>query len=152
VQGIVQGVGFRPFVFSLAAKHSIRGCVLNNTIGVLIDVEGEPSPIQQFIDGIKSNAPPLARIESIHVSENLELVNYSDFRIAESTAEGESLTFISPDVATCEDCLTELFDSQDRRHRYPFINCTNCGPRFTIIEDIPYDRKQTTMRRPLLRR
>ncbi|MEJ7578560.1 MAG: carbamoyltransferase HypF [Pyrinomonadaceae bacterium] len=146
VQGIVQGVGFRPFVFSLAAKHSIRGRVLNNTIGVLIDVEGEQPLIQQFIAGIKSNSPTLSRIESIHVSENLEPLNYSDFRITESTADGEHLTPISPDVATCEDCLRELFDPKDRRYRYPFINCTACGPRFTIIEGVPYDRARTTMR------
>ncbi len=146
VQGIVQGVGFRPFVFSLAAKHSIRGRVLNNTIGVLIDVEGEQSTIQEFIAGIKSNSPTLSRIESIHVSENLEPLNYSDFRITESTADGEHLTPISPDVATCEDCLRELFDPKDRRYRYPFINCTACGPRFTIIEGVPYDRARTTMR------
>ncbi len=146
VQGIVQGVGFRPFVFSLAAKHSIRGRVLNNTLGVLIDVEGEQSLIQQFIDGIKSNSPPLSRIESVHISENLEPVNYSEFRIAESASDGKPLAPISPDIATCEDCLRELFDPNDRRYRYPFINCTNCGPRFTIIEGVPYDREKTTMR------
>ncbi len=146
VQGIVQGVGFRPFVFSLAAKHSIRGRVLNNTIGVLIDAEGERSTIQQFIDAIKSNSPTLSRIESIHVSENLDPVNYSDFRIAESTLDGEHLPSISPDVATCVDCLREMFDPKDRRYRYPFINCTACGPRFTIIESVPYDRARTTMR------
>ncbi|MGI8656320.1 MAG: carbamoyltransferase HypF [Pyrinomonadaceae bacterium] len=146
VRGIVQGVGFRPFVFSLAAKHSIRGHVLNDAMGVLIDVEGEQSLIQEFIDAIKSNPPPLSRIESIHVSENLEPVDYSDFRIAESTSGGRPLAPISPDIATCVDCLRELFDPNNRRYLYPFINCTNCGPRFTIIEGVPYDREQTTMR------
>lgn len=146
VRGIVQGVGFRPFVFLLARKRSLRGRVLNNAAGVLIEIEGHRSAIQQLIDEIRVNPPPLSRIEAIEFSEDLEPLNYSDFRIAESTANGEHLTPISPDVTTCDDCLRELFDPEDRRFRYPFINCTNCGPRFTIIEEIPYDRARTTMR------
>jgi hydrogenase maturation protein HypF len=143
---MVQGVGFRPFVFSLAKRRSLRGQVFNNTTGVLIDVEGESSTIEQFITEIKSDPPPLSLIESVERSNDLDLANYTDFHIVESDSSGERFIPISADIATCQDCLRELFDPRDRRYRYPFINCTNCGPRFTIIEEIPYDRANTTMR------
>jgi hydrogenase maturation protein HypF len=146
VRGIVQGVGFRPFVFSEAARLALKGHVLNNTSGVLIDVEGESDAIEQFIAGIKSNAPPLSMIESIERSQNLSPACYTDFRILESDGSGEKFVPLSADVATCKDCFREMLDPLDRRYRYPFINCTNCGPRFTIIEDTPYDRAKTTMR------
>lgn len=147
VRGIVQGVGFRPFIFSLANQNSLKGQVCNNTSGVLIDVEGDGAAIEQFINEIKKSPPRLSRVESIHRSSDLSLAHYNDFRIVESSAEGEeSLVPVSPDVATCADCLRELFCPQDRRYRYPFINCTNCGPRFSIIEAIPYERRRTTMR------
>lgn len=146
VRGIVQGVGFRPFVFSLARACALRGQVFNNATGVLIDVEGECATIEQFIDEITANPPTLSMIESVERSDHLDPANYRDFRIVESAAGGDKFVPISADVATCADCLRELFDPQDRRYRYPFINCTNCGPRFTIIEDIPYDRDKTTMR------
>src|ERR1051326_8820913 len=146
VRGIVQGVGFRPFIFSAAHRCALKGCVLNNPTGVLIDVEGEASAIEQFIAEIESNPPPLSMIESVEPTRNLAPAHYRDFRIIESRADGERFVPISADVATCKDCLNELLDPQDRRYRYPFINCTNCGPRFTIIEDIPYDRAKTTMR------
>ncbi|MCA1593375.1 MAG: carbamoyltransferase HypF [Acidobacteria bacterium] len=146
VRGLVQGVGFRPYIFALASQRALRGQVLNNTRGVLIDVEGDDSAIEQFINEITSNPPPLSQIESIQRHDVLDAAHYQDFRIVESTADGERLTPISADIATCADCLKELFDPEDRRYRYPFINCTNCGPRFTIIEGIPYDRAQTTMR------
>ena len=146
VRGIVQGVGFRPFVYSLAARGALRGQVLNNTAGVLIDVEGEDEAIERFINEITLNPPPLSQIESIQRHDNLDSANYHDFRIVESAQGGAKLAAVSADVATCADCLRELFDARDRRYRYPFINCTNCGPRFTIIEGIPYDRAQTTMR------
>jgi hydrogenase maturation protein HypF len=146
VRGIVQGVGFRPFVYSLALRSALRGQVLNNTTGVLIDVEGEDDAIEQFINELTLNPPPLSQIESIQRRDNLASANYQDFRIIESASEGLKLAAISADVATCADCLRELFDAQDRRHRYPFINCTACGPRFTIIEAVPYDRARTTMR------
>jgi hydrogenase maturation protein HypF len=149
VRGIVQGVGFRPFVYTQASRRDLRGRVRNNTSGVLIEVEGDHGDIEQFVSDLRSKAPPLSTIESVECSHYLTPAEYSDFVILESAHElqgGEQLVPISPDVATCEDCLTELFDPQDRRYRYPFINCTNCGPRFTIIEDIPYDRAQTTMR------
>jgi hydrogenase maturation protein HypF len=146
VRGIVQGVGFRPFVFSLAKRRSLRGQVFNNTTGVLIDVEGESNTIRQFIAEIESHPPPLSLIESIECSNDLDPANYRDFRIVESDSSGERFIPISADIATCADCRKEMLDSQDRRYLYPFINCTNCGPRFTIIEGIPYDRAKTTMR------
>jgi hydrogenase maturation protein HypF len=146
VRGIVQGVGFRPYVFSLARRRALKGQVLNNTTGVLIDVEGEGCTIEEFINDIRTNSPPLSLIESVERNDNLDLAHYEDFRIVESASVGEKFTPISADIATCADCLRELLDPRDRRYRYPFINCTNCGPRFTIIEDIPYDRSRTTMR------
>jgi hydrogenase maturation protein HypF len=146
VRGIVQGVGFRPYIFSLARQRALRGHVFNNTRGVIIDVEGEARAIEQLINEIKLNPPPLSVIESVEHSDNLAPANYSDFSIVESASSGEKIVPISADVATCNDCLREMFDNRDRRYGYPFINCTNCGPRFTIIEDIPYDRAQTTMR------
>ena len=146
VRGIVQGVGFRPYVFSLARRRTLRGRVFNNTTGVWIDVEGERVAIEGFINELKSNPPPHSLIESIESFNNLDPANYQDFLIIESDASGEKFMPISADIATCEDCLRELLDPRDRRFRYPFINCTACGPRFTIIEDIPYDRKQTPMR------
>src|ERR1043165_3795903 len=146
VRGIVQGVGFRPYVFSLARRRTLRGRVCNNTTGVLIDVEGRSEAIEGFINEIRQNPPPLSLIESIERSRDLDLINYSDFLIVESDAGGERFLPSSADIAACEDCLSELRDPKDRRYRYPFINCTNCGPRFTIIEDIPYDREKTTMR------
>ncbi|MGH9941072.1 MAG: carbamoyltransferase HypF [Pyrinomonadaceae bacterium] len=146
VRGIVQGVGFRPFVFALARRHALRGLVLNNTAGVLIDVEGDGDAIEQFIDEINTGAPPLALVESVERGEDLSPAHYGDFRIAESAREGERFVSVSADTATCADCLREMRDPADRRYRYPFINCTNCGPRFTIIEATPYDRAQTTMR------
>ncbi len=146
VQGIVQGVGFRPFVFSLAKTKSLRGRVRNNPNGVLIDVEGDNDLIEQFICELQAHPPPLAQIESIRRSDLTDLAHYADFCIVESSLQGEKFVPVSPDVGTCDDCLRELFDPNDRRYVYPFINCTNCGPRYTIIEDIPYDRAQTTMR------
>jgi hydrogenase maturation protein HypF len=146
VRGIVQGVGFRPFIFSQARRRALKGRVLNNTTGVLIDIEGETSAIGQFIDELKASPPPLSVIESVECLNDLALANYADFRIVDSDAGGEKFVPLSADIATCQDCLEELFDPADGRYRYPFINCTNCGPRFTIIEDVPYDRDKTTMR------
>ncbi|MFL6278301.1 MAG: carbamoyltransferase HypF [Blastocatellia bacterium] len=145
VRGIVQGVGFRPFIFSQAQRRALKGRVLNNTTGVFIDVEGEIDAIGQLIDEIRLSPPPLSVIESVERRDHLTPANYADFRIVESDAAGEKFIPISADIATCDDCLKELFDPADRRYRYPFINCTNCGPRFTIIEDVPYDRDKTTM-------
>ena len=146
IKGIVQGVGFRPFVFALAEKSALKGQVLNNHIGVFVDVEGEECKIEQFINALKTNPPPLALIESVTRQDILQAANFQDFRILASLSNGAKFVPISADVATCADCLREMFDPDNRRYRYPFINCMNCGPRFTIIENVPYDREQTTMR------
>src|SRR5262249_3259645 len=146
VRGLVQGVGFRPYIFSLARRRALRGHVFNNASGVLIDVEGETSAVEQFIREIKFNPPPLSQIESVERRDILALANHSEFRIVESESAGRKSVPISADVGVCADCLRELFDPHDRRYRYPFINCVSCGPRFTIIEDMPYDRPKTTMR------
>lgn len=145
LQGVVQGVGFRPFVYLLAQQCALRGQIQNNSAGVQIDLEGEPGAIEQFIAGIESSPPPLSRIESIERLNDLAPLNYESFRIVASAAAMEKRASVSPDIATCADCLRELFDAADRRYRFPFINCTNCGPRFTIIENLPYDRVRTTM-------
>ena len=144
ITGIVQGIGYRPFVYNLALTHSIRGWVLNNEKGVLIDAEGEDGALDLFIEGLTKLAPPLARIETLKAS-SIEPQGYPCFEIRQSKGASEGFTLISPDVATCDPCLAELFSPGDFRYRYPFINCTHCGPRFTIIKDIPYDRHKTTM-------
>ena len=146
IKGIVQGVGFRPFVFALASENALNGRGFNNATGVLVDVEGEVEKIGKFISELKINPPPLSQIDSIEFSNGSNAVNYTEFRIVESESNGANFTPISADIATCKDCLREMFDPQNRRYRYPLINCTNCGPRFTIIENVPYDRAQTTMR------
>lgn len=145
VRGIVQGVGFRPFVYSLAQKHNLKGRVFNDQSGVLIDVEADSHAINAFVSELRSDPPPLARVESIEQQELHDLAHYQEFLIEATATAGRKFVPISPDIATCADCLRELFDPLDRRFRYPFINCTNCGPRFTIIEDVPYDRARTTM-------
>jgi hydrogenase maturation protein HypF len=144
VKGIVQGVGFRPFIYSLAKKYALNGFVLNNTEGVEIEVEGEDQNLKEFIEDIRKAPPSISSVEAIEEAL-LPLFGYKEFVIKESTKKDVSSLLISPDIATCDDCLRELFDPKDRRLRYPFINCTNCGPRFTIIKDIPYDRPRTTM-------
>ena len=145
IAGIVQGVGFRPFIYKLAKEYKLKGIVFNNETGVKIEAEGSRGNINAFINGLKS-PPPIALIESVRVKQ-LPVAGYSEFRIEKSQKAGATLTFISPDVAVCRDCIRELRDPLDRRFEYPFINCTNCGPRFTIIKDIPYDRPRTTMSR-----
>jgi hydrogenase maturation protein HypF len=145
ITGIVQGVGFRPFVYNQALQKSLTGWVCNTSSGVDIEVCGEPGDIQSFILGLKSDAPPLARIDSLDASE-VPANHFERFEILPSRAIDSAFQPISPDIGICPDCLHELFDPADRRYRYPFINCTNCGPRLTIIEDIPYDRPKTTMR------
>lgn len=145
IEGIVQGVGFRPFIYGVARRYDLKGWVLNDEKGVQIEVEGRRVGIDGFLSGL-SSPPPLALIESTTV-KYLPPVGYEDFEIKGSIGGEERFALISPDIATCDDCLEELSDVGDRRFRYPFINCTNCGPRFTIIEDIPYDRDKTTMAR-----
>lgn len=147
IEGIVQGVGFRPFVFTLAKKCSLGGFILNDTRGVYIEIEGEEERLRAFISSLQTDLPPLARIERLESRNSLEPLGSIDFRIRESVPLDERFVLISPDIATCQDCLNELFEPRNRRYKYPFVNCTNCGPRFTIIKDIPYDREKTTMRR-----
>ncbi|MBI5407873.1 MAG: carbamoyltransferase HypF [Nitrospirae bacterium] len=144
IKGIVQGVGFRPFIYNLARSFNLSGYVLNNTMGVSIEVEGEGSDISEFLESVKTQPPPQAEIFEIR-SEHVDPIGDEAFEIRESEDVEEKFVPISPELATCKECVSELFDPQDRRHRYPFINCTNCGPRFTIVKDIPYDRKFTTM-------
>jgi len=145
VRGIVQGVGFRPFVYNLALRCHLVGFVLNNSAGVTIEVEGMPEALAGFQRALREERPPLARIDTI-VTELIPPCHDADFTIMQSESGSERQALISPDTATCSDCLRELFDPQDRRYGYPFINCTNCGPRFTIVQDVPYDRAKTTMR------
>jgi hydrogenase maturation protein HypF len=145
VRGIVQGVGFRPFVYGLAVKHNLKGWVYNTSEDVRIEVEGAAEAIKQFERELKTKAPPLAHIENITI-EYHPPHGYKNFEIRHSQAQKGKYQLISPDVATCPACLGELLNSEDRRYRYAFTNCTNCGPRFTIIEGMPYDRPKTTMR------
>ncbi len=144
VTGVVQGVGFRPFVYGLAHTLNLAGIVGNDSAGVFIEIEGSVATFAEFQARLISEIPPLAFIEQITVEE-LTSTGATNFAIVESHAAALQRTFISPDVALCDDCLRELFDPADRRYRYPFINCTNCGPRFTIIQQLPYDRPFTTM-------
>ncbi|MCK4387685.1 MAG: carbamoyltransferase HypF, partial [Dehalococcoidia bacterium] len=145
VHGIVQGVGFRPFVYRLATDLNLKGWVCNTSEDVKIEIEGGREAIEQFCLELTMEAPPLARIEDIAITYH-HPVSYKDFEIRGSLATKGKYQLISPDIATCQACLSELLDPNDRRYRYPFINCTNCGPRFTIIDDMPYDRPKTTMR------
>jgi hydrogenase maturation protein HypF len=144
VSGLVQGVGFRPFVYRLAAEAGLSGSVRNNASGVAIEVQGQADSVDGFLIRLRSEAPPLSQIVQISVSD-LASIDETDFRIVESQKDRFVQTLISPDVTVCDDCLREIFDPADRRFRYPLVNCTNCGPRFTIVRGIPYDRRWTSM-------
>ncbi len=144
-KGIVQGVGFRPFIYSLANRFNLSGYVFNDTGGVIVEVEGDDKVLDEFFKIIKKDSPPLAQIESIEKSF-LPLIGYREFTIRNSRSLQDKSTLISPDISICKDCLSEMLNPIDRRFLYPFINCTNCGPRYTLIQDIPYDRKNTTMK------
>lgn len=144
VRGLVQGVGFRPFIYSLALRHSLTGWVRNTSSGVEIEVNGPPYALSAFVDAIRADRPPLARIDQLE-TESIPPDSFTSFNIFTSQLEPGQFIPVSPDTAICADCRRELFDPADRRFRYPFINCTNCGPRFTIVRDIPYDRPKTTM-------
>jgi len=144
IRGIVQGVGFRPFVYRLARQYGITGSVCNDGQGVLVRAEGNRSDLDRFIRDISGNPPPLARIEEVETSP-AGYRGYSSFSVTGSKTGKEKNTFIPPDTRVCDQCLTEYQNTRDRRYRYPFITCTHCGPRFSIIRDIPYDRKNTTM-------
>src|SRR6478672_7745788 len=144
VSGIVQGVGFRPHVYRLARERKLSGEISNTPSGVTIEVQGPQETIDDFVVRLRQEAPPLAKITGLAMAD-LPCNGDREFRILASR-RGEAVhTLISPDVAVCDDCLREMLDPQDRRYRYPFINCTNCGPRFTIVHDIPYDRPHTSM-------
>ena len=143
VRGVVQGVGFRPHVHRLATRHGLSGTVRNDGDGVVIEVEGADAEVEAFVEALVAEAPALARIGTV-ADERVRPTGASGFSITTSTAHGTG-ALIPPDVATCDDCLRELFDPRDRRYRYPFLNCTACGPRFTIVTGVPYDRPRTTM-------
>lgn len=144
VEGIVQGVGFRPFVHRLAVDLGLSGFVGNDATGVLIEVEGGSSALGDFLAGLRSQTPPLATIDAFDVTEVAPECG-NGFRIVASDAAGDRRASVTADGATCDDCIAELWDSDNRRYRFPFINCTNCGPRYTITFDVPYDRPSTTM-------
>ncbi len=146
VRGVVQGVGFRPFVYRLATQMRLNGWVLNSAQGVFIEVEGAREMLQSFLFHLEKDKPPRAVIQSLEFSF-LDAVGYGRFDIRYSDQSGRKTVLILPDIAVCTDCLREIFDPGNRRYRYPFTNCTNCGPRFTIIEALPYDRPHTSMRR-----
>ena len=143
VVGVVQGVGFRPFVYGLARSHALGGFVLNDGAGVVVEAEGEQTALDAFASALRSGAPSLARVDAI-TAEALPPRGETEFAIETSAAGGRS-ALIPADVATCDECLRELFDPADRRYGYPFVNCTQCGPRFTIVRTVPYDRANTTM-------
>jgi hydrogenase maturation protein HypF len=144
VRGIVQGVGFRPFVYQLASEHGLKGWVRNTNRQVEIELDGDEAALERFLRDLRERAPPLARIDEVSV-ERRPASGFTLFEIVESRVD-EGWQSIPPDTATCDACLAEVFDPRERRHRYPFTNCTHCGPRFTIIESLPYDRHRTTMR------
>ncbi|MEU7138643.1 carbamoyltransferase HypF [Nocardia sp. NPDC046473] len=144
VRGVVQGVGFRPFVYTTAAELALAGRVSNDSSGVLIEIEGTPADLDEFVRRVRERPPPLAVVESVE-QHTIPLRGGTGFHIADTTRDGAGRTLASPDVALCADCARELADPENRRHRHPFINCTNCGPRFTIIATLPYDRPHTSM-------
>ncbi|MDQ6731666.1 MAG: acylphosphatase, partial [Actinomycetota bacterium] len=144
VSGTVQGVGFRPHVYRLAHEHALAGFVRNDTRGVELEVEGPAEAIAEFLIALSAQAPPLAVLETVDCAECAPR-GEAGFAILASSAAGRADAPVTPDSATCADCLAELRDPADRRYRYPFINCTNCGPRFTIVRGVPYDRPLTSM-------
>lgn len=144
ITGIVQGVGFRPFVYNLATRLSLTGWVRNTSAGVDIEIEGTPESLTKFLDSLQKEKPPLAKIYNISIAEHRSN-GFRTFEIVHSEAIPGEFQPVSPDISICDDCLAELFDPKNKRYLYPFINCTNCGPRFTIIKDLPYDRPNTTM-------
>ncbi len=146
ISGIVQGVGFRPFIYQLAVEYGLTGEVANTASGVFVHIEGEAGAVASFCENITIRKPVLSQITQISCDTS-SLKGYGDFSITQSRGDEKRVALISPDVTICDDCLREMFDPEDRRYRYPFINCTNCGPRFTIIEDIPYDRPKTSMKK-----
>ena len=144
VEGVVQGVGFRPYVHRLATELGVTGYVRNDERGVVIEAEGAPEAVEALLARLPAEAPPMAVIDAL-VPEVVPATGESGFAIVSSARGAAADALVSPDAATCEACLRELLDPGDRRYRYPFINCTDCGPRFTIVRGVPYDRPLTTM-------
>jgi hydrogenase maturation protein HypF len=145
IRGAVQGVGFRPFVYRLAKELDLNGWVNNSPTGVFVEVEGASEKLKSFLFRLERERPPRAFIQSLE-SSFLDAVGFADFEIRRSDESGAKTAIVLPDIATCADCLREIFDAENRRYLYPFTNCTNCGPRFSIIESLPYDRPRTTMK------
>src|SRR6476469_3437472 len=146
VRGVVQGVGFRPYVYTCAAAAGLTGSVRNDSSGAIVEVEGDEPAVEAFLTRLQRQPPPLAVIEELS-TQDIPLVGGTGFAIVDTTRSDGGRTLASPDVAMCADCAGELRDPGDRRYRHPFVNCTNCGPRFTIIGSLPYDRAATTMAR-----
>jgi hydrogenase maturation protein HypF len=144
IRGLVQGVGFRPFVYRLAVRHGLGGFVRNETSGVSIEIEGQENSVREFLETLERLPLPNARITGM-TSEPRPARGERDFFIRPSLAQTGSAPSIAPDVATCDDCLDELFDPDDRRHGYAFMACAQCGPRFTVVDGVPYDRERTSM-------
>jgi hydrogenase maturation protein HypF len=145
IRGAVQGVGFRPFIYRLASELDLAGWVANSPQGVAIEVEGERSALETFLLRLEKDKPAPSSIQSLETTF-LDPVRYRKFEIRTSDINGDKVTLVLPDIATCRECLVEIHDPNDRRYRYPFTNCTNCGPRYSIIESLPYDRARTSMR------
>ncbi|HZC52061.1 MAG TPA: acylphosphatase, partial [Mycobacterium sp.] len=148
VTGVVQGVGFRPFVHRIATELGLAGFVGNDSGAVFLEVQGERARVDEFRRRLRAEAPPLARITAVSVTDmpvTTKAGILAGFRIVASQTVTGATTPIPPDIAVCDDCVAELFDPNDRRYRHPFVTCTNCGPRFTIIRELPYDRPATTM-------
>ncbi|HRM77363.1 MAG TPA: acylphosphatase, partial [Aliarcobacter cryaerophilus] len=144
VYGTVQGVGFRPFVYNLAIKYNLFGYVNNDNIGVNIEVSGKTNDISSFLEELKNNPPPLAVIEDIKVEDSNK--QFFEFKIEKSSSFDNKTTTIPSDIAICKDCIDDIFDKNNFRYNYPLTNCTNCGPRYSIIKTIPYDRKNTSLK------
>jgi len=145
IRGIVQGVGFRPFIYNLALSFNFKGYVVNNGYGVLIVINTLKEKLNQFIKQIKLYSPPLSKIESIDIIDKRSDEIFNDFTIKKSKISNNLSSQIPSDIAMCKECENELNDKNNRRYQYPFISCTNCGPRFSIIKNLPYDRKNTSM-------
>jgi len=144
ISGVVQGVGFRPFVYQLADRYKLNGFILNNAAGVSIEIEGAQEAIDAFMNALQDELPPLARIDTL-ISEDSVSVGHTGFEILQSETENDKSALVSPDIAICDKCLDEMLDPGNRRYAYPFINCTDCGPRYSIIDTLPYDRPNTSM-------
>lgn len=144
ITGVVQGVGFRPFIYQLADRYQLNGFILNNTAGVSIEIEGKENAVDDFVKDLELELPPLARIDTLSYIDG-EYVGYINFQILQSETQNDKSALVSPDIAICENCMGEMSDPTDRRYAYPFINCTDCGPRYSIIDTLPYDRPNTSM-------